>query len=86
MGVYPVGTLLLLDTGELGLVKEAGDNIDEERPLVVLLNQKTEGEEYLKGDDVDLSDRDPQSGKFLRNIVSTKHPASLGIQPVQFIS
>jgi HD-GYP domain-containing protein (c-di-GMP phosphodiesterase class II) len=85
MGVYPVGTLVTLDTGELCLVKETGKDTEAERPLVVSLIENADGE-YLKGDEIDLTERNSQSGKFLRNIATTKHPASLGIQPVQFIT
>jgi len=37
MGIYPVGTVLQLDTGELGLVVESSKGPDQARPRVLLL-------------------------------------------------
>ncbi len=84
MGVYPVGTLLELDTGELGLVVETPDDAEEGRPLVTLLEQNDHGR-YVKGKTVNLNTRGKEAGKFLRNINKTHHPSTYDIQPAAFI-
>jgi hypothetical protein len=84
MGVYPIGTLMELDTGELCLVKESIQDSFDARPRVVLLVEDEQGE-YIKGEEVDLDEIDPRSGNFKRNIKQTYHPSTMGIQPVQFI-
>ena len=84
LGVCPVGTLLLLDTGEMGLVMETPAEAVAGRPLIVLLCQGGKGE-FRKGAVVNLSERDPQSGAFRRNIVNSLHPSAYGIQPVDFL-
>ena len=84
LGVYPVGTLLRLDTGELGLVVEHESDGDPTRPRVVLL-VRNGSEAYKKGEMVDLSEEQPGTGAYRRNIISTCHPSRMGIQPSDFI-
>ncbi len=84
LGVYPVGSLLELDTGELALVTDAGKTTDKTRPLVMLL--ATDGKNgYIKMGEADLDERDPDSGAFLRNIVRSLHPSTYGVQPAEFL-
>jgi HD-GYP domain-containing protein (c-di-GMP phosphodiesterase class II) len=85
MGVYPVGTLIKLDTNELCLVMESAENSEDARPLAILLIYEDEGK-YRKGDTINLAERDPQTGLYLRNIVETLHPSILSIQPAEYIT
>jgi HD-GYP domain-containing protein (c-di-GMP phosphodiesterase class II) len=84
LGVHPIGSLLELDTGELGLVIEAGQAADGTRPKVVLLAADGQGG-YTKDGVVDLDERDAQSGVFRRNIVKSLHPSTHGLQPAEFL-
>ena len=84
MGVYPVGTLLELDTGELGLVMETPGDAEDYRPIVTLL-EKDEHGQYVKGEKFNLNTRSGKTGEFLKNITSTHHPSTYGIQPAAFI-
>ncbi len=84
LGVYPVGTLLLLDTGEMGLVAGAAEDGEVGRPRLVLLKEAGNGT-YRKGMAVNLSERDPQTGIFRRNIAKSLHPSACGIQPADFL-
>jgi len=84
LGVYPIGSLLELDTGELGLVMDSGEKIDGARPMVVLLVADGQGG-YTKEGGADLAERDAQSGAFRRNIVKSIHPSTQGIQPAEFL-
>jgi HD-GYP domain-containing protein (c-di-GMP phosphodiesterase class II) len=84
LGVYPIGSLLELDTGEIGLVMDNGKKIDGARPMVLLLTTDSQGS-YAKGEAVDLAERDAQSGAFRRNIVKSIHPSTQGIQPAEFL-
>lgn len=84
IGVYPVGTLLLLDTGEMCLVAETNENTEIGRPLVVLIHPVAKGE-FQKGEFVDLSERDMKSGNFLRTIANSFNPSVYGIQPSDFL-
>jgi HD-GYP domain-containing protein (c-di-GMP phosphodiesterase class II) len=84
MGVYPVGTLLLLDTGEMCLVVETPEDAEVGRPTVVLLTYDGKGE-FKKGGVVSLSERNPPSGAFRRNIAKSLSPSAYGIQPVDYL-
>lgn len=84
MGVYPVGTLMKLDTDELALVVSSPSRDFSKRPLVCVLEKEGEGS-YKKKEIINLDERDPKTGKYVRDILETYHPANLGIQPVQHI-
>ena len=84
LGVYPVGTLLRLSSGELALVTKAAQQQDERRPLVALMEPDDKGG-YQMGETIDLSGRDPETGEYLRNITETYHPSTYGIQSVEHI-
>ena len=84
MGIYPVGTLMKLDTGELALVVSSPSRDFSKRPLVCVLEKEGEGS-YKKKEILNLDERNTKTGKYVRGIIETYHPANLGIQPVQHI-
>ncbi|UCF94514.1 MAG: HD-GYP domain-containing protein [Desulfobacterales bacterium] len=84
LGVYPVGTLLTLDTGEIGLALHSSIETDRARPKVQLLNPDVD-RQYTSGKIIDLAERDPRTGAYKRNIIKSQHPATLGIQPANFL-
>ncbi len=84
LGVYPLGTLLLLDNGIMGLVSGASESEELDRPRILLL--EPDGQRgFVKGAEVDLRERHPQTGDFLRNVVQSVHPSAYGIQPAQYL-
>jgi HD-GYP domain-containing protein (c-di-GMP phosphodiesterase class II) len=82
LGVYPVGTLLRLDTDELALVVSSPSRHFSKRPLVCVLEKEGEGS-YKKREIINLDERDTETGNYVREIIETYHPATFGIQPVQ---
>lgn len=82
LGAYPVGTLVELVTGEMGLV--VGPSRNRSRPVVQLLVPVAD-KMYEKGQIVDLSQKDVRNGRYCREIQSTMHPADLGIQASEFL-
>jgi HD-GYP domain-containing protein (c-di-GMP phosphodiesterase class II) len=70
MGIFPVGTVLKLDTGEVGLVMH--QNRDLMRPRVLLLTRFDGSEKEKKGADVSLLET--AGGKFRRSIAGTIDP------------
>jgi HD-GYP domain-containing protein (c-di-GMP phosphodiesterase class II) len=84
LGVYPVGTLVKLDTGELGLVVDGDCDGDLTRPRIVLLEHDGD-DRYHKGETVLLTARHPDTGSHQRNIVNSCHPSRMGLQPADFI-
>ena len=84
LGVFPVGTVLELDTGEMGLVMDNPGETMKERPRILILVPDGKGG-FRKGKTESLAEHDPRTGAFRRNIVKTFHPASYGIQPAEFL-
>jgi len=84
LGVYPVGTLLRIDTGELALVVSSPSREASKRPLVCVLEKEGDGS-YKKKEIINLDERDTETGNYVREIIETYHPANLGIQPVKHI-
>ncbi|HEV8255162.1 MAG TPA: HD domain-containing phosphohydrolase [Vicinamibacteria bacterium] len=75
MGLYPVGTLVRLRTGELGLVVYGGGEAERaRRPIVALL-----GADGRPGRTVDLMEKDAAGG-YPRDIVHSEDPAKYGLQ------
>jgi len=83
VGLYPVGTVLKLDTGEMGLVVDYPSEEDRTRPEVLLLEDDGEGG-FKAGKTIRLDERDEKTGSFLRNVSACHHPTKLGLQPAQF--
>jgi HD-GYP domain-containing protein (c-di-GMP phosphodiesterase class II) len=82
LGVYPVGTLLRLDTDELALVVSSPSRNFSKRPLVCVLEKEGESS-FKKREIINLDERDNETGNYVREIIETYHPAIFGIQPVQ---
>ena len=83
MGLYPVGTVLKLDNGELGLVVDYPHESERTRPQVLLLVD--DGQGGLRGSEtLNLADRDQKTGSYERQIIKCLHPSVLGIQPFKF--
>jgi HD-GYP domain-containing protein (c-di-GMP phosphodiesterase class II) len=84
MGAYPMGTLLELDTGEIGLVMESKKDSLDSHPRVLLLEKDGKGG-VKGGETIELSEKDPEKGTYRRNIVRSLNAASYGIQPIEFL-
>lgn len=84
IGIYPVGTLLQLDTGELGLVFGKGKSTIGSRPDVMVLETDNDNG-YKKGPVISLEERDSNTMVYIRNIVASFHPGQYGIQPAQYL-
>ncbi len=78
-GIYPVGTLVVLDTFELGIVHAVNPLQDMlSRPIVRVISDPM-GNLVHPGELVDLADRDAE-GNFRRTIIKTENPERYGIR------
>jgi HD-GYP domain-containing protein (c-di-GMP phosphodiesterase class II) len=78
-GIYPVGTLVVLDTFELGIVHAVNPLQDMlSRPIVRVISDM-QGNLVHPGELVDLADRNAD-GVFLRTIIKTENPERYGIR------
>lgn len=77
IGIYPIGTLVLLDTGELAVVMQTNLNLDRgDRPKVKLITDMAGNE--LDGDIVDLTETD-SAGRYRKSITKTVDPTKYRI-------
>jgi putative nucleotidyltransferase with HDIG domain len=82
VGVYPIGSLVLLDTREVGIVYKP--NLDPkwmDRPQVLLVARDAKG--YVKKGVIDLTDRDGNS-HFKWSIVKTLDPNKFHIDIAKY--
>jgi hypothetical protein len=78
-GIYPVGTLVVLDTFELGIVHAVNPLQDMlSRPIVRVVSDE-QGNVTRPGTLIDLADRN-ENGVFLRTIIKTENPERYGIR------
>jgi putative nucleotidyltransferase with HDIG domain len=83
MGVFPIGSLVALSTGEVGIVYDL--NPDPKlilRPSVKVIADKLGNK--VNGDVVDLAERDPETGRYLRTIATALNPQDYGIEVADY--
>lgn len=91
LGVYPVGTLLVLDNRKAGIVVEPPEGADGplewSRPWIVLLkrNGGDGDKKFVKGATINLAEKDPKTGDYRHAIIKSLNAANYGIQPIDFI-
>jgi HD-GYP domain-containing protein (c-di-GMP phosphodiesterase class II) len=79
LGIYPVGTFVVLDTFELAIVHSVNPNPEfVSRPMVLIVSDDL-GNVKHPGDLVDLADKD-EAGNFRRTIIKTADPERYGIK------
>ena len=83
-GVYPVGTLVILDTHELAVVAKANPDLDLlNRPTVRVISDAM-GVPLVTPLTVDLTKVDPVTGQT-RNIIKTTDPQKYGIRVSDYL-
>ena len=79
IGVYPVGTLIILDSYELAIVTAANPNPEfVHRPIARIVSDPA-GTVTYPGNVADLSERDA-GGNFVRSIIKVSNPEKFGIR------
>jgi putative nucleotidyltransferase with HDIG domain len=83
MGAFPIGSLVALNTGEAGIVFDL--NPDAKfllRPSVKIITDKSGNR--IDGEVVDLAEKDPDTGRFLRTIVTALNPQDYGVEVADY--
>jgi hypothetical protein len=81
VGVFPIGTLVMLDTKELGLVFES-DVVFADRPKVLIIINKNG--ERVSGPVVNLTEKG-EAGNYYRSIVKTLDPNRYKINLAEYL-
>jgi hypothetical protein len=73
VGIYPIGSLVVLDTEEWGIVMETNPEITLIAcPKVKIIADKDGNK--INGGIIDLAEKDPKTEKFKKKIVKTLDP------------
>jgi HD-GYP domain-containing protein (c-di-GMP phosphodiesterase class II) len=85
IGVFPVGTVVRLTSGEVGIVvKRSRLSGDPNRPTMrVLIDGK--GNPTGEGALIDLGVTDPRSGEFMYSVMETLSCKDLGVNPRDYL-
>ncbi|MBP7707446.1 MAG: HD-GYP domain-containing protein [Candidatus Aminicenantes bacterium] len=83
MGVFPIGTLVALTTGEIGLVRDVNPESRYLMRPAVKIVAGADGRK-IDGPVVDLTERDPATGRFTRTIATALDPAKYGIEAADY--
>ena len=81
VGVFPVGSLVYLDSGEMGLVYKNDPPLHDRPKVVIIVNASGE---KVDGFIVDLKGKN-SSGKYVRSIVKTLDPNKYRINLAQYL-
>ena len=84
VGIYPVGTLVRVSSGELAVVMRP-NSTDSSRPMVRVLFDET-GRRVDPALDVDTAERDPVNGQFRRAIIMAVDPASKNFDVAKYLA
>ncbi len=79
LGIYPVGTLVMLDTFEMAIVQAADPAPDMASRPSVLIVSDAQGNVLYPGLEVSLAEQSPD-GTFPRTIIKTENPERYGIR------
>ena len=82
-GIYPVGTIVGLESGEIGLVIDYPVESEKTRPLIMILEDDGNGS-WKRGKLVDLSARKDGTRPAQRNIVRGLPFSQIPVQPAEF--
>jgi hypothetical protein len=83
MGIYPIGSVVELSDGTIGLVMDYPEETERSLPLVLLLKDDGKGA-LQRGEMVYLADQNIKNGSERLNIVRGIPPAQININPAQY--
>jgi hypothetical protein len=83
LGIYPAGTVVRLNTGELALVLHPNQE-DSARPVVRLLRDSA-GNDIRERREANLLEKDPATGAYRCSILVAVDPASKGIDVSEWL-
>lgn len=84
LGVYPIGTVLHLDTGDMGIVCDYPSGPGRTLPRIIIVRKDEQGD-YVMGETIDLEEKRPGTEELSRNVLRSSHPVAFGIQPAHFL-
>lgn len=85
MGIFPVGTVLRLNTGELGIVIRRSElSGDVDRAMVRVIVDR-DGNQVTEGTFIDLGQVDSETGEFTHSVVDALSCRDAGVNPRDYL-
>lgn len=84
-GVYPIGTLVILDTMEMAVVSGVNEDLDKLHLPVVKVISDPMGVHLSEPRTLDLSVFDPATGKPVHTIIKTTDPERYGVRVSDYL-
>jgi HD-GYP domain-containing protein (c-di-GMP phosphodiesterase class II) len=85
MGIYPIGTVLRLNTGEVGIVvRRSKLSGDIDRAMIRVIADRR-GIQITEEQFIDLGEVDPDTGEFIYSAVDTLSCQDLGVNPRDYL-
>jgi hypothetical protein len=85
MGIYPIGTVLRLNTGEVGIVvRRSKLSGDADRAMIRVIADRA-GRQLAQEQFIDLGQTNPDTGEFIYQVVDTLSCQDLGLNPRDYL-
>jgi HD-GYP domain-containing protein (c-di-GMP phosphodiesterase class II) len=85
MGIYPIGTVLRLNSGEIGIVVRRSElSGDADRAMIRVIVDR-EGDQVAQEVFIDLGEADPDTGEFIYQVTETLSCQDLGVDPRNYL-
>jgi HD-GYP domain-containing protein (c-di-GMP phosphodiesterase class II) len=81
VGIYPIGTIVMLNTKEVGLVFECNAACADRPRVLIIINSQGKS---VRGPVVDLSEKD-EAGRYVRTIIKTLDPNKYKINLAEYL-
>jgi HD-GYP domain-containing protein (c-di-GMP phosphodiesterase class II) len=81
VGIYPIGTIVMLNTKEVGLVFECNAAFADRPRVLIIINSQGKS---VRGPVVDLSEKD-ETGRYVRTIIKTLDPNKYKINLAEYL-
>ena len=85
MGIYPIGTVLRLNTGEVGIVVRRSQLSGEPDRAMIRVIADRRGTQTTEEQFIDLGEVDPDTGRFIYSAVDTLSCQDLGVDPRDYL-
>jgi HD-GYP domain-containing protein (c-di-GMP phosphodiesterase class II) len=80
LGIFPMGTVVMLNTGEAGIVVKHDSNEEPDRPMVKII-RNADGSQAPGDRILDLTSKDPGTGEYLYSVVEALSCKDIGENP-----
>jgi HD-GYP domain-containing protein (c-di-GMP phosphodiesterase class II) len=85
MGIYPIGTVLRLNTGEIGIVVRRSElSGDADRAMIRVIVDR-DGNQLDREAFIDLGEVNPDTGEFIYQVSETLSCQDLGVNPRNYL-